>query len=71
MPKIVDHDARRSLIIYALWRVVARDGASAVSVRSVASEAGVSRSGGGQEKRPGEKRRSAFGGVDKVWRRGD
>lgn len=45
MPKIVDHDARRSLIIDALWRVVARDGASAVSVRSVAAEAGVSRSG--------------------------
>ena len=45
VPKIVDHDARRSLIIEALWRAVARDGASAVSVRSVAAEAGVSRSG--------------------------
>jgi DNA-binding transcriptional regulator YbjK len=45
MPKIVDHDAQRQLIVEALWRVVDRDGAAAVSVRSVAAEAGLSRTG--------------------------
>jgi DNA-binding transcriptional regulator YbjK len=45
MPKIVDHDAQRHLIVEALWRVVDRDGAAAVSVRSVAAEAGLSRTG--------------------------
>lgn len=43
MPKIVDHDARRQAIVEALWRVVDRDGFAAVSVRSVAAEAGFSR----------------------------
>ena len=45
MPKIVDHDARRAEIVDALWRVVERDGANAVSVRSVAAEAGMSKTG--------------------------
>lgn len=44
MPKIVDHDERRRVIVEALWRVVSRDGASAVSVRSVAAEAGMPKS---------------------------
>lgn len=44
MPKIVDAEARRAEILAALWRVVDRDGAQAVSVRSVASEAGWSKS---------------------------
>lgn len=39
MPKVVDHEARRRQIVDALWRVVARDGFSAVTVRSVAAEA--------------------------------
>lgn len=43
MPKIVDHDARRREIVDALWRVVQRDGIAAVSVRSIAAEAGVSK----------------------------
>ncbi len=43
MPKIVDHDERRQEYVSALWRLVERDGASAVSVRSVADEAGVSK----------------------------
>lgn len=43
MPKIVDHDERRQEYVAALWRLVERDGASAVSVRSVADEAGVSK----------------------------
>lgn len=44
MPKIVDHDERRRVYLEAMWRVVARDGAGAVSHRSVASEAGMSKS---------------------------
>ncbi len=42
MPKIVDHDVRREEYVDALWRVVSRDGAGGISVRSVAAEAGVS-----------------------------
>lgn len=41
MPKIVDHEQRRQEIVAALWRVVAREGFNAVSVRSVAAEAGL------------------------------
>jgi len=44
VPKIVDHDARRAEYLDALWRVVERDGAQAVTVRSVAAEAGLSKS---------------------------
>ncbi len=44
MPKIVDHDERRRHIVDALWRVVNRDGASEVSVRHVAAEAGMPKS---------------------------
>lgn len=44
MPKIVDHDARRHEYMEAMWRVVERDGAAAVSTRSVAAEAGYSKS---------------------------
>ena len=42
MPKIVDHDERREEYLDAMWRVVSRDGAGGISVRSVAAEAGVS-----------------------------
>ena len=42
MPKIVDHDARRAEYVAALWRLVSRDGAGAISVRALAAEAGVS-----------------------------
>lgn len=42
MPKVVDHEARRSEIAQALWRVLHRDGIRAVSVRTVAAEAGWS-----------------------------
>lgn len=45
MPKIVDHDQRRRELIAALWRIVARDGVHAVSVRAVAAEVGQSKSG--------------------------
>lgn len=42
MPKVVDHEQRRQQCTDALWRVVSRDGPSAISVRSVAAEAGMS-----------------------------
>ncbi|MEV6906960.1 TetR/AcrR family transcriptional regulator [Amycolatopsis sp. NPDC051071] len=42
MPKIVDRAERRRDIASALLRIVAREGVEAVSVRSVATEAGVS-----------------------------
>ncbi|MFI9454608.1 TetR/AcrR family transcriptional regulator [Amycolatopsis sp. NPDC052450] len=42
MPKIVDRAERRREIAGALLRIVAREGVEAVSVRSVAVEAGVS-----------------------------
>lgn len=42
MPKIVDHEARREELAGALWRVALREGFSAVSVRTVAREAGWS-----------------------------
>jgi len=45
MPKVVDHEQRREEIVAAMWRVVERDGATAVSVRSVATEAGISKTG--------------------------
>ncbi len=42
MPRIVDHAARRAELSEALWRVVRRSGIQAVSVRTVAAEAGTS-----------------------------
>lgn len=42
MPRVVDQEARRRLIADALLAVVRRDGVGAVSVRSVAKEAGLS-----------------------------
>lgn len=41
MPKIVDHEQRRREIVDALWQVVADQGFGAVSVRSVAAQAGL------------------------------
>ncbi|WP_040509740.1 TetR/AcrR family transcriptional regulator [Gordonia soli] len=42
MPKLIDHEARRAEIAEALWRIVVREGVSAVSIRDVAAEAGIS-----------------------------
>ncbi|MFF0296012.1 TetR/AcrR family transcriptional regulator [Kitasatospora sp. NPDC004614] len=42
MPKLVDHEERRAVIIDALLRSAARTGLHAVTMRSVAQEAGVS-----------------------------
>jgi AcrR family transcriptional regulator len=44
MPKIVDHDERRQVIIDGMRQVVARDGFDAVSIRSIATEVGLSKS---------------------------
>lgn len=44
MPKIVDHEQRRQSIIDGMWTIVQRDGFSAVSVRSIAAEVGLSKS---------------------------
>lgn len=41
MPRLIDHAARATEIIEAAWRVLVREGAAAVSVRSVAAEAGL------------------------------
>jgi AcrR family transcriptional regulator len=43
MPKYVDHDQRREELLAALWRVVERDGAGALSIRTIAAEAKVSK----------------------------
>ncbi|QXJ24956.1 TetR/AcrR family transcriptional regulator [Actinomadura graeca] len=42
MPRTADHDARRAQITDGLVRVAGRDGLHAVTMRSVAAEAGVS-----------------------------
>ncbi len=42
MPKIVDHEERRRELAEALWRVIATSGPQAVSIRTVAAEAGLS-----------------------------
>lgn len=42
MPKLIDHDQRRRELAQAVWRVIVGQGVGAVSVRSVAAEAGVS-----------------------------
>jgi AcrR family transcriptional regulator len=42
VPKIVDHEQRRRELAEALWRVISASGPTAVSIRSVAAEAGWS-----------------------------
>jgi AcrR family transcriptional regulator len=42
VPKVVDHDARRSELVAALLRIASSRGLQAVSMREVAAEAGVS-----------------------------
>jgi AcrR family transcriptional regulator len=42
VPRQVDHEARRRLIAEALWRVTREGGLDAVTLRQVATEAGVS-----------------------------
>lgn len=42
MPRTVDHEERRSMILEAFMRVATREGLHAVSLRGVAAEAGIS-----------------------------
>jgi TetR/AcrR family transcriptional repressor of bet genes len=42
MPKIVDHEERRSELAAAVWRLASREGLEAITVRRVAAEAGWS-----------------------------
>ena len=42
MPKIVDHDQRRQVLVEAAWRCIARDGIDNVTVRDIARESGFS-----------------------------
>jgi AcrR family transcriptional regulator len=42
MPKVVDHEQRREELAAAVWRLASRDGLEAVTIRSVAAEAGWS-----------------------------
>ncbi|BAL86179.1 putative TetR-family transcriptional regulator [Actinoplanes missouriensis 431] len=41
MPRLIDHSVREQAIADAAWRVLARDGILALSVRNVAEEAGL------------------------------
>lgn len=42
MPKQVDHEVRRQEIAQAMWRLIAREGTGAASVRNIAAEGGWS-----------------------------
>src|ERR1700712_3942800 len=42
MPKIVDHEERRSEVLEATWRVIRTKGLEAATIREIAREAGVS-----------------------------
>lgn len=42
MPKIVNHEARRRELARVVWRLMAREGIDAVTIRAVAREAGLS-----------------------------
>lgn len=42
MPRQVDHEERRQKIAEALWRIVSTEGLEGVSLRRVATEAGIS-----------------------------
>ncbi|MFB4352595.1 TetR family transcriptional regulator C-terminal domain-containing protein [Microbacterium sp. LS_15] len=41
MPRLIDHREREKQIAAAVWRIVLADGVSAVSLRTVAAEAGL------------------------------
>jgi AcrR family transcriptional regulator len=42
VPRLIDHGERRRALAEGVWRVIARDGVAAASVRAVAAEVGVS-----------------------------
>lgn len=45
MPKIVDHEARRRLIVKSVWALIGRRGLAAVTMRELAAEAGFANGG--------------------------
>lgn len=45
MPRLVNHDHRRIEIVEAAWRIIARGGFSAATMREIASEAGFANGG--------------------------
>lgn len=42
MPKVVDHELRRSQVAQAMWRVIGKHGIEGASIRRIAAEAGIS-----------------------------
>ena len=45
MPRLVNHDQRRIEIVEAAWRIIARGGFAAATMREIASEAGFANGG--------------------------
>lgn len=45
MPRIVNHDRRRVEIVEAAWRIIARGGFAAATMRQIAAEAGFANGG--------------------------
>lgn len=43
MPKIVDHEERRSEVLEATWRVISNEGLESATVRRIAKEVGLSK----------------------------
>ena len=41
MPRLVDHEARRAEIVESTWRLIARNGFAATTMRDIAEEMGV------------------------------
>lgn len=42
MPKLIDHDERKKVIAQAVWKLLNNRGISAITIRNVAAEAGIS-----------------------------
>jgi len=42
VPKIVDHDHKRKIIVEAAWNIIEKEGIEKASIRRIASEAGMS-----------------------------
>ncbi|MDY6051331.1 MAG: TetR/AcrR family transcriptional regulator [Rothia sp. (in: high G+C Gram-positive bacteria)] len=42
MPKLIDHDERKKVISQAVWKLLTERGVSAITIRNVAAEAGIS-----------------------------
>lgn len=41
MPKLIDHEARKKVVAQAVWKLLNERGVSAITVRNVAAEAGI------------------------------